>query len=42
MDWLRSEDLNEEKVVSTPPRLYHARRWCASNKLTGPLIDSHS
>jgi len=24
MDWLRSEDLKEEKVVTTPVQLYHA------------------
>jgi hypothetical protein len=26
MDWLRSEDLKEEKVVTTPVPLYHARK----------------
>ncbi len=26
MDWLRSEDLKEEKVITTPWLLYHARR----------------
>jgi hypothetical protein len=30
MDWLRSEDLKEEKVVATSLALYHARRWCAA------------
>jgi hypothetical protein len=27
MDWLRSEDLKEENVVTTPASLYHARKW---------------
>jgi hypothetical protein len=28
MDWLRSEDLKEEKAVTTSLALYHTRRWC--------------
>jgi hypothetical protein len=35
MDWLRSEDLKEEKVVTTSLGLYHARRGCACSKLSG-------
>jgi hypothetical protein len=28
MDWLRSEDLKEEKVATTSLALYHTRKWC--------------
>jgi hypothetical protein len=34
MDWLRSEDLKEEKVVIASKTLYHARRRRACSKLT--------
>jgi len=34
MDWLRSEDLKEEKVVTTPVPLYHARKYFACSKWT--------
>jgi hypothetical protein len=41
MDWLRSEDLKEEKVVTTPVPLYHGRKQLACSNRPANRLQPH-